>query len=91
MKRTVSLITVVALSAAMLVLSAVTAFADANENSSCFGKYASAKETQDAGPGESVRQVATTLADIPGGNEHSAQVLNKIRQGVPGCSNVQQP
>jgi hypothetical protein len=85
MRRTVSLITVVALSAIMLVLSSVTAFADASENSSCFGKYASTKETQDAGPGASVSSVATTLADISGGNEHSAQVLNTIRQGVPGC------
>ncbi len=85
MKRTVSLITVVALSAAMLVLSAVTAFADANENSSCFGKYATTKETQDAGPGASVSSVATTLADTPGGNEHSAQVANNLRQSVPGC------
>ncbi len=86
MRRTISLITVVALSAAMLLLSPVTAFADANmEHSSCFGKYASTKETQDAGPGASVSSIATTLADIPGGNEHSAQVLNTIRQGVPGC------
>ena len=87
MRRTVSLITVVALSAAMLLLSAVTAFADANmDHSSCFGQYASTiKETPDAGPGEFVSSVAYTLADIEGGNEHSAQVLNTIRQKVPGC------
>jgi hypothetical protein len=85
-RRFFSLITVVALSAAMLLLSAVTAFADPNmDHSSCFGQYASTKETQDAGPGASVRIVATELAEIPGGNEHSAQVLQEIRKGVPGC------
>ncbi len=81
MRRTISLITVVALSAGMLMLNAVTAFADANENSSCFGQYASTiKETPDAGPGASVSPVAQTLGqEAPGGNEHAAQFLNQIR------------
>jgi hypothetical protein len=53
---------------------------------SCFGDYArNTKEVPDAGPGASVRIVATELAEIPGGNEHSAQVLQEIRRGVPGC------
>jgi hypothetical protein len=82
MRRTVSLIIVVALSAGMLMLNAVTAFADANENSSCFGKYASTKETQDAGPGASVSRVATTLAESPGGNPHFAQTLQEIRDNL---------
>jgi hypothetical protein len=87
MRRTVSLITVVALSAAMLLLSPVTAFADANmEHSSCFGKYASTKETQDAGPGASVSPVAQTLGqEAPGGNEHAAQFLNQIRKEAFFC------
>ena len=70
----------------MLLLSAVTAFADPNmNNSSCFGKYASTKETQDAGPGASVSVVATTLADTPGGNPHSAQVANMLREDFLVC------
>ena len=84
MRRTVSLITVVVLSVGMLVLSVVPAFADVDENSSCFGKYASTKETQDAGPGASVSPVAQTLGqEAPGGNEHAAQFLNQIRSKEP--------
>jgi hypothetical protein len=70
----------------MLLLSAVPAFAAANKlESSCFGQYASTKETQDAGPGEFVSGVATELAETPDGNPHSAQVANMLREEVPGC------
>ena len=88
MRRFFSSIAVVALLAAMLLLSAVPAFAEANENSSCFGQYASNTErAEDLGPGFYVHNIATSLGQVvPGGNEHSAQVLNQLRTSGPfGC------
>ncbi len=53
---------------------------------SCFGDYArTTKEVPDAGPGASVSSVATTLADTPGGNPHSAQVANMLREDFLVC------
>lgn len=53
---------------------------------SCFGDYArTTKEVPDAGPGTSVSSVATTLADTLGGNPHSAQVANMLREDFLVC------
>ena len=87
MRRIGLLVTMVGLlMAALIMLSAVTAFAAAGTNSSCFGKYDSTtKEVPDTGPGSSISDIATTLGQIPGGDQHSSQVLNTIRVETGIC------
>ena len=86
MRRTSILITVVAFMLATMALSGGSALAQAQSESSCFGKYASTKETQDAGPGSFINTAAQTLGQVaPGGNEHVAQILNDARATIPGC------
>ena len=86
LRRTSILITVVAFMLATMALSGGSALAQAASQSSCFGKYASTKETQDAGPGSAINEIATTLGQLaPGGDEHAAQVLNQIRVETEIC------
>ncbi len=56
-------------------------------NPSCFGDYArTTKEVPDAGPGSAISEIALTLGQLaPGGNEHAAQVLNRIRVETEIC------
>ena len=75
MRHILLLITIVAFTAATMVLPG-TAFVDPTNNSACFDDYA-----QVVGPpGGLVSTAANSLAEEPGGNAHVAQVLNYLRE-----------
>ena len=85
MRRIVLLITVAAFMAATMVLPSAASAGPptdppTNNNAACFDDYAQLPGLTP--PGALVRTAATALAQVPGGNEHVAQLLNLIRPEV---------